>query len=189
MKRCYLTALLSLFVSIEPLAGPCLSTSKHWPNIVCQPWPLACCYAASFTQECVCVRAGRDRQWAEAKQKPAVSPTPWSTISLNEFPLSVSDSSPSRLLGFIVCEEREWPQPPLTPKDKSLKSHPTPSYILYREEKSSESSTFFLFQLFGCPFLKIQIVCPNVSNVVCTCVKNYVYLFTHLNCNFQFWVF
>lgn len=55
MKRCYLTALLSLFVSIEPLAGPCLSTSKHWPNIVCQPWPLACCYAASFTQECVCV--------------------------------------------------------------------------------------------------------------------------------------
>lgn len=54
---------------------------------------------------CVCVRAGRDRQWAEAKQKPAVSPTPWSTITFNEFPLSVSDSSPSRLLGFIVCEE------------------------------------------------------------------------------------
>lgn len=105
MKRCYLTALLSLFVSIEPLAGPCLSTSKHWPNIVCQPWPLTCCYAASFTQEFVCVCAGRVRQWAEAKQKPAVSPTPWSIITFSEFPLSVSDSSTSRLLGFIVCEK------------------------------------------------------------------------------------
>ncbi|TRY59661.1 hypothetical protein DNTS_027402 [Danionella cerebrum] len=33
MELCYLTALLSLFVFIEPLAGPCLSTSKHCPNI------------------------------------------------------------------------------------------------------------------------------------------------------------
>lgn len=190
MKRCYLTALLSLFVSIEPLAGPCLSTSKHWPNIVCQPWPLACCYAASFTQECVCVCVLVEIDSGQRQSRNLLfHPLP------DQQYRSMSFLSLFQTLLLVVCSvllyvrSMEWPQPPLTPKDKSLKSHPTPSYILYREEKSSESSTFFLFQLFRCPFLEIQIVCPNVSNVVCTCVKNYVYLFTHLNCNFQFWVF
>ncbi len=62
---------------------------------------------------CVCVRAGWETQWAEVKERPAVLPTPCSTIMFNKFPLSIPAFYWSSAQFYCMCGAWNDPSPHL----------------------------------------------------------------------------